>query len=53
MTDYEQGFEIIRYWIVPTTHEGRSVNCIEISSDGFEFINQTGSTAFVRYIRKN
>lgn len=52
MTDYYQGFDIIRYWIVPTTHEGRSVNCIEISGDGFEFLNQTVSTACVRYIRK-
>lgn len=52
MTDYEQSFDLIRYWIVPTTHEGRSVNCIEISHEGFEFLNQSTGTACVRYVKK-
>lgn len=52
MSDYYQRFDIIRYWIEPTTHEGRSVNCIEISHDGFEYLNASVGTACVRYVKK-
>ncbi|MRR22657.1 hypothetical protein EG830_06715 [bacterium] len=52
VSEYEQGNNIIAYWIEPTTFEGKRVNCVEITTSGFSFVYRSVSKACVRYIKK-
>ncbi|MDM8002156.1 MAG: WG repeat-containing protein [Bacteroidota bacterium] len=52
VSEFEQGHNIISYWIEPATYEGSRVNCVEITTSGFSFVYRSASKACVRYVRK-
>lgn len=52
LSEYQKGSNVITYWFEPGYYNGKEVNLITFTDEGFEFSYSTDAKACVRYIKK-